>query len=320
MSSPQEIIKKELKQFEDLFKDAVKSNVPLLDRILKYVVKTKGKQLRPMFVLLSAKLAGGINDSTYRAASMVELLHTATLVHDDVVDDAAERRGFFSVYALWKNKASVLVGDYLLAKGLLLSLENKDFRTLEILSDAVKKMSEGELLQLEKSRLLNIKEEDYFTIIRNKTASLLASACAAGAYSATQDEQITERMRQFGEFAGIAFQLKDDLFDYGIEDVGKPTGNDIREKKLTLPLIFTLQQASRELKRKLTYIIKNKNKDKKSIEEVIHEVKHAGGIKYAEEVMEQYKSKALHILSEFPLSPEREALSELVKYTTERKK
>ena len=320
MSSPQEIIKKELKQFEDLFKDAVKSNVPLLDRILKYVVKTKGKQLRPMFVLLSAKLAGGINDSTYRAASMVELLHTATLVHDDVVDDAAERRGFFSVYALWKNKASVLVGDYLLAKGLLLSLENKDFRTLEILSDAVKKMSEGELLQLEKSRLLNIKEEDYFTIIRNKTASLLASSCAAGAYSARQDEEITERMRQFGEFAGIAFQLKDDLFDYGVEDVGKPTGNDIREKKLTLPLIFTLQQASRDLKRKLIYIIKNKNKDKKSIEEVIREVKLAGGIKYAEEVMEQYKTKALHILSEFPPSPEREALSELVKFTTERKK
>ena len=320
MPSSQEIIKKELKQFEELFKDAVKSNVPLLDRILKYVVKTKGKQLRPMFVLLSAKLAGGINDSTFRAASMVELLHTATLVHDDVVDDAAERRGFFSVYALWKNKASVLVGDYLLAKGLLLSLENKDFRTLEILSDAVKKMSEGELLQLEKSRLLNIKEEDYFTIIRNKTASLLASACAAGAYSATQNEQTTERMRQFGEYAGIAFQLKDDLFDYGIEDVGKPTGNDIREKKLTLPLIFTLQQASRELKRKLTYIIKNKNKDKKSIEEVIHEVKQAGGIKYAEDVMEEYKTKALNILSEFPPSPERDALSELVKFTTERKK
>ncbi|MFN5423070.1 MAG: polyprenyl synthetase family protein [bacterium] len=320
MSSPQEIIKNELKQFEELFKDAVRSNVPLLDRILKYVVKTKGKQLRPMFVLLSAKLAGGINDSTYRAASMVELLHTATLVHDDVVDDAAERRGFFSVYALWKNKASVLVGDYLLAKGLLLSLEHKDFRTLEILSDAVKKMSEGELLQMEKSRLLNIEEDDYFTIIKNKTASLLASACAAGAYSATNDESITEKMRQFGEYAGIAFQLKDDLFDYGTDDVGKPTGNDIREKKLTLPLIFTLHHASSAIKRKLTYILKNKSRDKKSIEEVIAEVKQAGGIAYAEEVMSAYKNKALNILAEFPDSPERDALTALVKFTTERKK
>lgn len=320
MSSSQEIIKNELKQFEELFKVAVKSHVPLLDRILKYVVKTKGKQLRPMFVLLSAKLAGEINESTYRAASMVELLHTATLVHDDVVDDAAERRGFFSVYALWKNKASVLVGDYLLAKGLLLSLEHKDFRTLEILSDAVKKMSEGELLQMEKSRLLNIGEEDYFTIIKNKTASLLASACAAGAYSANNDELITEKMRQFGEFAGVAFQLKDDLFDYGTEDVGKPTGNDIREKKLTLPLIFTLEHASKETKRNLIYILKNKNRDKKSIEEVIKEVGNAGGIKYAEEVMGQYKTKALKILDEFPDSPERAALAELVKYTTERKK
>lgn len=320
MPSPQEIIRKELNQFEELFKDAVKSQVPLLDRILKYVVKTKGKQLRPMFVLLSAKLAGGINDSTYRAASMVELLHTATLVHDDVVDDASERRGFFSVYALWKNKASVLVGDYLLAKGLLLSLEHKDFRTLEILSDAVKKMSEGELLQMEKSRLLNIEEDDYFTIIKNKTASLLASACAAGAYSATNDELVTEKMRQFGEYAGVAFQLKDDLFDYGTEDVGKPTGNDIREKKLTLPLIFTLQHAQPDTKRKLTYILKNKNRDKKSIDEVISEVKKAGGIAYAEKVMAEYKSKALSILADFPDSTERDALAELVKYTTERKK
>ncbi len=320
MPSSQEIIKNELKQFEELFKDAVKSHVPLLDRILKYVVKTKGKQLRPMFVLLSAKLAGGINDSTYRAASMVELLHTATLVHDDVVDDAAERRGFFSVYALWKNKASVLVGDYLLAKGLLLSLEHKDFRTLEILSDAVKKMSEGELLQMEKTRLLNLEEGDYFTIIKNKTASLLASACAAGAYSATNDEMITEKMRQFGEYAGIAFQLKDDLFDYGTADIGKPTGNDIREKKLTLPLIFTLQHAPSEVKRKLTYILKNKHKNKQSIEQVIEEVKLAGGIQYAEQVMEEYKSKALNILGEFPDSSERDALAELVRYTTERKK
>lgn len=320
MIKPQEIIAVELKQFESLFKEAVKSNVPLLDRILKYVVKTKGKQLRPMFVLLAARLCGEITPVTYRAASLVELLHTATLVHDDVVDEASERRGFFSVYALWKNKASVLVGDYLLAKGLLLSLENKDFKVLEILSDAVKKMSEGELLQLEKSRLLNITEEDYFSIIKNKTASLLASACAAGAFSASQDEDLTEKLRLFGENTGIAFQIKDDLFDYGSEDVGKPTGNDIREKKLTLPLIYTLKTVSAETRRKLIYIIKNKNKDKSSVQLVIEEVKKAGGIKYAEEVMATYKKAALDLLEGFPSSDAREALSEMVRFTTERKK
>ncbi len=320
MIKPQEIIAVELKQFESLFKEAVKSNVPLLDRILKYVVKTKGKQLRPMFVLLAARLCGEITPVTYRAASLVELLHTATLVHDDVVDEASERRGFFSVYALWKNKASVLVGDYLLAKGLLLSLENKDFKVLEILSDAVKKMSEGELLQLEKSRLLNITEEDYFSIIKNKTASLLASACAAGAFSASQDEDLTEKLRLFGENTGIAFQIKDDLFDYGSEDVGKPTGNDIREKKLTLPLIYTLKTVSAETRRKLIYIIKNKNKDKSSVQLVIDEVKKAGGIQYAEEVMATYKKAALDLLEGFPASDAREALSEMVRFTTERKK
>lgn len=320
MVKAQQLIETELKQFEGLFKNAVKSNVPLLDRILKYVVKTKGKQLRPMFVLLSAKLCGEISPVTYRAASLVELLHTATLVHDDVVDDAAERRGFFSVYALWKNKASVLVGDYLLAKGLLLSLENKDFKVLEILSDAVKKMSEGELLQLEKSRLLNITEEDYFSIIRNKTASLLASACAAGAFSASQDETMTEKLRLFGENTGIAFQIKDDLFDYGTDDVGKPTGNDIREKKLTLPLIYTLRTVIPEERRKLIYLIKNKNKDKTSVQVVIDAVKKAGGIKYAEDVMASYKKAALDILADFPDAESREALTEMVKFTTERKK
>jgi len=320
MTKPQEIIAVELKQFESLFREAVKSNVPLLDRILKYIVKTKGKQLRPMFVLLSARLCGEITPGTYRAASLVELLHTATLVHDDVVDDASERRGFFSVYALWKNKASVLVGDYLLAKGLLLSLENKDFKVLEILSDAVKKMSEGELLQLEKSRLLNITEDDYFSIIRNKTASLLASACAAGAFSASMDENLTEKLRLFGENTGIAFQIKDDLFDYGSADVGKPTGNDIREKKLTLPLIYTLKTVSAETRRKLIYIIKNKNKDKSSVQLVIEEVKKAGGIQYAEDLMVSYKKAALDVLESFPPSASRDALSEMVTFTTERKK
>ena len=320
MIKSQEIIAVELKKFESLFKEAVKSNVPLLDRILKYVVKTKGKQLRPMFVLLSAKLCGEITPVTYRAASLVELLHTASLVHDDVVDEASERRGFFSISALWKNKASVLVGDYLLAKGLLLSLENKDFKVLEILSEAVKRMSEGELLQLEKSRLFNITEEDYFSIIRNKTASLLASACAAGAYSASLDEDLTEKLRLYGENTGIAFQIKDDLFDYGSADVGKPTGNDIREKKLTLPLIYTLRSVSAETRRKLIYIIKNKNKDKASVQLVIDEVKQAGGIQYAEEMMASYKKAALDVLESFPASETRDALSALVTFTTERKK
>jgi octaprenyl-diphosphate synthase len=320
MSSTPTIIDSELKQFEIIFRDAVKSDVPLLDRILKYIVKTKGKQLRPMFVLLSAKMCGPVTDVAYRAASLVELLHTATLVHDDVVDEAAERRGFFSVYALWKNKASVLVGDYLLAKGLLLSLENKDFTILEILADAVKKMSEGELLQLEKSRLLNIKEEDYFNIIKNKTASLLASACAAGAYSTSKDPVITEKFRQFGEYTGIAFQIKDDLFDYGTEDVGKPTGNDIREKKITLPLIFTLEKVSKKEKSAIIYILKNKNKSNEDIQFVIEQVKQAGGIQYAQEKMDSFKNKALELLAGFPQSEECLALMEMVKYTTERKK
>jgi octaprenyl-diphosphate synthase len=320
MSSTPQIINPELKQFEKLFRDAVKSDVPLLDRILKYIVKTKGKQLRPMFVLLSAKMCGPITEVAYRAASLVELLHTATLVHDDVVDEAAERRGFFSVYALWKNKASVLVGDYLLAKGLLLSLENKDFTILEILADAVKKMSEGELLQLEKSRLLNIKEEDYFTIIKNKTASLLASACAAGAYSTSNNPVITEKFRQFGEYTGIAFQIKDDLFDYGTEDVGKPTGNDIKEKKITLPLIYTLQKVDKKIRSSIIFVLKNKNKSTEDIQFVIEQVKLAGGIQYAQEKMETYKNEALNLLSDFPPSEERTALMEMVRYTTERKK
>jgi len=313
-------IEKELKTFETMFRDAVKSQVPLLDKILKYIVRSKGKQLRPMFVLLSARLCGGVNESTYRAASVVELLHTATLVHDDVVDEAGERRGFFSLSALWKNKASVLVGDYLLAKGLLLSLQNKDFKILEILSEAVRQMSEGELLQLEKSRLLNISEEDYFTIIRNKTASLLASACAAGAYSASQDLDLTEKLRLFGEYTGIAFQIKDDLFDYGKADIGKPTGNDIREKKLTLPLIFTLNEVTPTKKKRLIYILKNKYKNRTEIEEVIKEVEAAGGINYAEKIMLDYQNRAFSILDSFPNSPEKDSLSALVKFTTERKK
>src|SRR6202000_878638 len=240
MKKAQAILRDELEVFEGTFKDAVKSNIPLLDRIMQFIVNRKGKQMRPMFVLLSAKLCGPIQESAYRAASLVELLHTATLVHDDVVDESLERRGFFSTYALWKTKISVLVGDYLLSKGLLLSLDHSDFRILQLLSEAVRQMSEGELLQMEKSRSLNLSENIYFDIIRSKTASLLASSCAAGAFAASQDEGLTEKMRQFGEKVGIAFQIKDDLFDYGSEEVGKPTGNDHKEKKLTLPFIYTL--------------------------------------------------------------------------------
>jgi len=319
MNLPTALIENELKTFEHRFKEAAKSRAPLLDRIMRYVVKRKGKQLRPMFVLLSARLCGSITESTYRAASLVELLHTATLVHDDVVDDSAERRGFFSVYALWKTKASVLIGDYLLAKGLLLSLDNNDYKILHILSDAVRKMSEGELLQLEKTRTLAIPEEVYYEIIRNKTASLLASACAAGAWSSSNDEEKTEKMRAFGEYVGMAFQIKDDLFDYASDKIGKPTGNDIKEKKLTLPLIYTLNNINREEKRKIIYIIKNENKDPEKIRYVLQRVIEAGGINYATKKMTEYRDEALAILFEFPESDIRKGLEELVRYTTDRK-
>ena len=286
---------------------------------MRYIVKRKGKQLRPMFVLLSAKLTGQINDSTYRAASLVELLHTATLVHDDVVDESYERRGFFSINALWKNKIAVLVGDYLLSKGLLLSLDNNDFEILKILSGAVKQMSEGELLQIEKARNLNLKEDIYFEIITNKTASLLASSCAAGAFSTSQNTQLADKMRQFGEWVGIAFQIKDDLFDYGNEAIGKPTGNDIREKKLTLPLIYTLNNCSAAQKKALIYIIKNENRRKEKVNEVIEVVKKSGGIAYSQQKMEEYRDKALQLLHEFEDNEVRKTLEDLVRYTTDRK-
>ncbi|MEO6611833.1 MAG: polyprenyl synthetase family protein [Chitinophagaceae bacterium] len=319
MNLPSNLISEELKIFEARFREAVKSQAPLLDRIMRYVVKRKGKQLRPMFVLLSAKLCGEINEPAYRAASLVELLHTATLVHDDVVDDSMERRGFFSVYALWKAKANVLIGDYLLAKGLLLSLDNNDYKILHILSDAVRKMSEGELLQLEKARSLNLKEEIYYEIIRNKTASLLASACAAGAWSTSQDEQLTEKMRLFGEKTGMAFQIKDDLFDYASENVGKPTGNDIKEKKLTLPLIYTLNNVEKETRRKIIYIVKNNNRDKKKVKWVIDKVEATGGIVYATEKMNAYKNEAISILHQLPESPARKGLEDMVLFVTDRK-
>lgn len=318
MEIAQQIISRELKEFEIHFRQAVKSNVPLLDKIMQFIVKRKGKQLRPMFVLLSAKLAGDINEKTYRAASLVELLHTATLVHDDVVDESMERRGFFSINALWKNKIAVIVGDYLLSKGLLLSLDNNDFKTLQILSTAIKLMSEGELLQLEKARNLNLEEDVYFEIIKNKTASLLASSCAAGASSTFDDDDHIEKMRTFGEKTGIAFQIKDDLFDYGNANIGKPTGNDIKEKKLTLPLIYTLNNVNPVLRRKLVYIVKNENTKKDKVRFVIEEVQKAGGIDYARNKMFSYRDEALAVLYNFPDNEVRKGLEELVRYTTDR--
>lgn len=319
MQLPVHLIEEELRIFETKFKEAARSHVPMLDRIMRYIVKRKGKQLRPMFVLLSAKLCGPVQEATYRAASLVELLHTATLVHDDVVDDSLERRGFFSVYALWKNKVSVLVGDYLLAKGLLLSLDHDDFRILQIISDAVRRMSEGELMQIEKTRSLNLDEGVYFDIIKNKTASLLSSACAAGAWSASGDEELTQRMKLFGEKVGVAFQIKDDLFDYAAANIGKPTGNDIKEKKLTLPLIYTLNNTDKKTKRELIYIIKNQNKVKAKVAYVIDAVKAAGGIEYALAKMEAYKAEAMGILKSFPDSAINAGFVDLVNFVTDRK-
>jgi octaprenyl-diphosphate synthase len=319
MELAKKVISKELALFEIHFREAMKSRVALLDRIMQYIVRRKGKQLRPMFVLLSAKLGGDINDSTYRAASLVELLHTATLVHDDVVDEAGERRGFFSINALWKNKIAVLVGDYLLSKGLLLSLDNKDHRVLQLLSTAVRLMSEGELLQLEKSRKLNLDESIYYEIIGGKTASLLASSCAAGASTTFDNDDAIEKMRLFGEKVGMAFQIKDDLFDYSSEAVGKPTGNDIKEKKLTLPLIYTLNNCDAALRKKIIYIIKNQNTQKDKVDFVLGAVENFGGITYATTKMFAFRDEALDILHSFPPSEVREALEELVRYTTDRK-
>lgn len=308
----------ELREFEVKFAVAMKSNTPLLDRIMHYIVKRKGKQIRPMFVFLSARLFGPVNESSYRAAALVELLHTATLVHDDVVDESMERRGFFSINALWKNKIAVLVGDYLLSKGLLLSLENNDFEILKLLSTAVRQMSEGELLQIEKTRKLDIGEAVYFEIIRSKTASLLASACAAGAYSTSGEKSQAALMRDFGEKIGVAFQIKDDLFDYGNNQIGKPTGMDIREKKMTLPLIYTLGSTDPQTRRRIIHIVRNQNRDKARVAEVIQYVKESGGIRYAEGKMLEYREAAFGILRSFPDSAIRKGLESLVIYTTDR--
>ncbi|MEZ5042336.1 MAG: polyprenyl synthetase family protein [Saprospiraceae bacterium] len=310
----------ELKAFEKHFREAMRSPVPLLDRITYYIVRRKGKQVRPMFVFLSAKLCGDTNAATFNAASFIELLHTGTLVHDDVVDDSNERRGFFSVNALWKNKIAVLVGDYFFSKGMLLALKHKHYRLLEIFSEAIQAMSEGELLQIEKARRLDIDESVYYDIIRQKTASLIASACAAGAASTTQDEALIQRMHQFGEKIGLAFQIRDDLFDFGMDDVGKPLGIDIKEKKMTLPLIYALQNASKNDRRRILYTIKKYNEKPEKVKEVIDFVRASGGLEYTEKVMHDFRAQAFELLYEFPLSPSRQALEELIIFVTDRKK
>lgn len=307
-------------EFEKKFNQTLEGRNKLLKHVLKYVIRSKGKKMRPMFVFLSAKIAGDINESTYRAAAMIELLHTATLVHDDVVDDAMQRRGFFSINAIWKNKIAVLVGDYLLAKGLLLSLEHDEFQLLKITSSAVKEMSEGELLQIEKARRLDITEEIYFEIIRAKTASLLSSACAAGAYSAHQDASIANVFKEFGALIGIAFQIKDDLLDYGQTDTGKRSGADIKEKKMTLPIIHALQVAPSRIKKEIIYIVKNKNTDSDQVKKVLQWVKDYGGFEYAQKKMEEYKNKALEMLQNLPQGEANEAMKELVNFTINRTK
>jgi octaprenyl-diphosphate synthase len=313
-------ISAELDLFEVKFRAAMKSKVALLDTIMTYIVKRKGKQIRPMFVFMSANIFSGINDSTYRGASMVELLHTATLVHDDVVDDSDERRGFFSINALWKNKIAVLVGDYLLSKGLLLSVKHKDYHLLEIMSTAVEAMSEGELLQIEKTRNLNLSEEVYFDIIRKKTASLIASCCAIGAASAGATPEEVVKMHLFGEKIGIAFQIKDDLLDYGDDNIGKPTGIDLKEKKLTLPIIYTINSADKTTRDYIINSIKNHNSDKKRVAEVIDYVNHHGGIEYTRKVMYTYQTEALDILDSISTNQTIKQLKQLVEFVIERKK
>ena len=311
----------EMEMFEEKFTASMSSKVALLNRITHFIVNRKGKQMRPMFVFLTAKMLnkGSVNERTYRGASVIELIHTASLVHDDVVDDSNMRRGFFSVNALWKNKIAVLVGDFMLSKGMLLCIEHNDFDLLKIISVAVREISEGELLQIEKARKLDITEEVYYNIIRQKTATLLAACCAMGARTVQDDDAVVEKMRRFGELIGMAFQIKDDLFDYGEVAIGKPTGIDIKEQKMTLPLIYTLNNVSTAEKNWLIQSVKRYNRDKKRVREVIEKVKATGGLAYAEKKMEEYRQKALEILLEFPKDEYRDALELMVNYVISRK-
>jgi len=314
------VIGKELDEFEVRFRQSMKSSVPLLDKITYYLIKRRGKQLRPMLVFFTAGMYGNINDSTYRAASLIELLHTATLVHDDVVDETYKRRGFFSINALWKNKVAVLVGDYLLSRGLLLAVNNKEFSLLERVSAAVQKMSEGELLQIEKTRKLNITEEEYSEIIRCKTASLVAACCACGAISAGQPDAVVQKMWDMGETMGMAFQIKDDLLDYGTgQDIGKPTGTDIREKKISLPLLHSLEKVGYAEKRAILKLVKNHSKDPATVDKIYAFVKTNKGLEYAETKMMEYREKARVMLKELPDSAYKTAFNQLLNFVTERK-
>jgi len=314
-------IKEEMDLFENKFQSSLSSRVALLNRITYYIINRKGKQMRPMFIFLTAKMVsnGQVNERTYRGASVIELIHTATLVHDDVVDDSNKRRGFFSINALWKNKIAVLVGDFLLSKGLLLCIDNDDFDMLKIISVAVREMSEGELLQIEKARKLDITEDIYYEIIRQKTATLIAACCGLGASSIAPNSSHVETMRKFGEYIGMAFQIKDDLFDYTEDAIGKPTGIDIKEQKMTLPLIYVLNHCESDKKRWLINSIKNHNKDKKRVKEVIQFVKDNKGLDYAEQKMFWYKEQALIILDQYPESDYKKALKLMVDYVIERK-
>jgi octaprenyl-diphosphate synthase len=308
-----------MEEFNRRLREVLHTDTVLLDRIIRYILKRKGKQMRPMFVFLSALMNGGINDSAYNAASFIELMHTATLVHDDVVDGSDRRRGFFSVNALWKNKVAVLVGDYLLSRGLLLSLDTREFELLRIVSHAVKEMSEGELLQIEKARMMNISEEVYFKIIRKKTASLIASCCASGAAAAGASKEVVAKMDEFGECVGIAFQIKDDLFDFEtLNETGKPGGLDIKERKMSLPVIHLLNNSNPIARRKIIHLIKNHNDDPKKIAHVLEQVRNSDGIAYATSKMEHYRSRAMNILKEFPENTARRSLEDLVIFTTER--
>ncbi|WP_177762546.1 polyprenyl synthetase family protein [Flavobacterium sp. I3-2] len=316
-------IEQEMKLFEDKFRNSMNSKVALLNRITHYLINRKGKQMRPMFVFLTAKMVNGgeMNERTYRGAAVIELIHTATLVHDDVVDDSNKRRGFFSINALWKNKIAVLVGDFLLSKGLLLSIDNDDFDLLKIISVAVREMSEGELLQIEKARRLDITEEVYYEIIRQKTATLIAACCSLGACSVQpNDKELVEKMRLFGEYVGMAFQIKDDLFDYTDDAIGKPTGIDIKEQKMTLPLIYALNNCSDAEKKWVINSVKNHNTDKKRVREVIKFVIDKQGLAYAEEKMFAFQQQALDLLVDFPDSPYKDSLILMLNYVVERKK
>ena len=324
MSNPVELIKRpidlEMKLFEEKFYASMQSNVALLDKVTRFIVTTKGKQMRPMFVFLCAKLIGEVNDKTYRGASMIELIHTATLVHDDVVDESFKRRNFFSINALWKNKIAVLVGDYLLSKSVLLSTDHKDFDLLAVIARTIREMSEGELLQLEKARKLDITEEVYYEIIRMKTATLIAACCEIGVLSKNADENLAKKMQEFGTYTGMAFQIKDDLFDYLSKNIiGKPVGIDIKEQKMTLPLIYSLKNANEKDRKYYFKTIKNYNNDSKRVKELIAFVKSSGGMEYAISVMKDFQQKAKNILQQFPDSEAKDSLKLMLDYVIERK-